>query len=124
MYNIIMFCFVIDICFLPISKKKKKKKKRRKNNSHAKWFDVNDISTHTRLRLYMVVSCESGAKKKKKKKTSCDFFRKDLFELNTLPAGMYTSWSISVYNCHPIVPNLVPQLIAEVDTILFKVTNE
>ena len=33
----------------------------------------------------MGVSCESEAKK-----SSCEFFRKSLFELKFLPAGMYT----------------------------------
>ena len=71
------------------------------------------------FQLQMGVSCESEAKK-----CSCEFFRKSLFELKFLPAGMYTPWSISVSNCHPIVQNLFTQWIVEVDIILFKVTNE
>ena len=45
----------------------------------------------TYVETYMGVSCESEAKK-----SSCEFFRKSLFELKFLPAGMYTPWSISV----------------------------
>ena len=41
--------------------------------------------------MYMGVSCESEAQK-----SSCEFFRKSLFELKFLPAGMYTPWYIGV----------------------------
>ena len=46
-----------------------------------------------------------------------EFFRTSLFELNFLPAGMHTPWSILVYP----VQNLLPQWVVEV---LTKVTNE
>ena len=43
------------------------------------------------FKTHMGVSCEIEAKK-----SSCEFFRKSLFEPKFLPAGMYTPWSILV----------------------------